>query len=169
MISSKLPKNKNILRRFLDLYGDKEEKIKTSNDKKIIAKEVSKEVASELRDVWLLHFGSYVVYGKENMEQVEENESIKMVIRQDNIEAKILKLYQDYKKLESESKVKGKCETVGFKKREGVFEELLDTPLDISKKNAADKLKDSPTMDWKEDWQNLMKRDLKLLRIFSMR
>ena len=28
---------------------------------KIIAKEVSKEVASELRDVWLLHFGSYVV------------------------------------------------------------------------------------------------------------
>ena len=47
------------------------------------------------------------------MDQVEENESIKMVIRQDNIEAKILKLYQDYKKLESESKVKGMYETAG--------------------------------------------------------
>ena len=35
----------------------------------------------------------------DNMEQVEENESIKMVIRQDNIEAKILKLYQDCKKI----------------------------------------------------------------------
>ena len=85
------------------------------------------------------------------MDQVEENESIRMVIRQDNIEAKVLTLYQDYKKLESESKVKGKCETAGYKKREGMFEELLDIPLYISKKNAADKLKESPTMDWKED------------------
>ena len=33
LISSKLPKNKNILRRFLDLYGEKEERIRTSNDK----------------------------------------------------------------------------------------------------------------------------------------
>ena len=160
--SSKLPKNKHILRRFLDLFGGKAANIKRDNEKKYLAMEVSKEVAAELRDVWSLHFGFFVVHGKEAVDQVKEDENLKMVIRQDNIEAKIAKLYQDYNKLKIESRKAGRCESANFKKKEKAFEDHLDTPMDISKKNAEEILKDSPIMNWREDWehlQNQVKRD----------
>ena len=145
--SSKLPKNKHILRRFLEKYEENADKVKRDNDKKHIAREASMEVASELRDVWGLHFGLHVVYGKDTLEEVKENEQIKMVIRQDNIETKIVKLYQDYNKLKIESRKAGRSETASFKEKEKGFKDLLDTPMDISKKNAEEKLKDSPTMN----------------------
>ena len=119
------------------------------------AKVVSGMVAQEVGEVWTLYFGVYVTHGKNSYNDIEENEGAKIVIRQDNIEAKILKLYQDYRKLEQESKRPARCGTDSFKAKEEAFSDRLDTPMDIAKKNAEEKLRESPIMNWREDWQHL--------------
>ena len=153
--SSKLPKTKHVLRRLLELYGEKIKYIKKSNELKVAAGEASKQVAVELRDVWGLHFGVSVVFGKDNLGEVKEDESKKIIIRREHIEEKILKVYKEYKKLESESKRPARCESESFKKNESLFKEVLDTPFNISKKDAERRLKDSHILDWREDWQHL--------------
>ena len=100
----KLPKNKHVLKRFIEVYDDK---VKDANamrpkDKRSVAKEASKVISEELKEVWSLHFGIFVVYGKMAMED-EEDPTVKIVMRQDNIETKILKLYHDYRKFEYEN------------------------------------------------------------------
>ena len=151
----KLPKNRHVLWRFLELYEEKAENAKQAAEKAIAAKVVSVVVAQEVREVWTLHFGVYVTHGKNSYNDIEDNEGAKIVIRQDNIEAKILKLYHDYSKLEQESKRPARCGTASFKAKEEAFSDRLDTPMDIAKENAEEKLRESPIMDWREDWQHL--------------
>ena len=160
MPTAKLPKNMHLLRRFIDLFMEKEPKSKEEKGK--VSKVVSKIVAEELKNVWELHFGIYVVSGKKSVED-EENDEAKMIIQQYHIANKILKLYQDYKNLEKESNRPGRCETASFKAKEEAFKDLLDTPTNITKADAMEKLKVSPILQWKEDWehlQNQLQRDL---------
>ena len=82
----KLPKNKHVLKRFIEVYDDK---VKDANamrpkDKCAVAKEASKVISEELKEVWSLHFGIFAVYGKMTIED-EEDPTVMIVIRQDNI------------------------------------------------------------------------------------
>ena len=67
--AKKLPKNKHVLKRFIEVYDDK---VKDANamrpkDKCAVAKEASKVISEELKEVWSLHFGIFVVYGRWKM------------------------------------------------------------------------------------------------------
>ena len=59
-----------------------------------MAKDVSEIVAGELKDIWELHFGINVVSGNKFFDD-EEDDTAKMVIRQDNVAAKISNLFSD--------------------------------------------------------------------------
>ena len=144
MPTGKLPKNMHVLSRFITLFIEKDPKSKEEKGK--VAKLVSNLVAEELKNVWELHFGIYVVSGKKSIDD-KENDDAKMVIKQYNIAGKILKLYHDYKNLEKESKRPSRCETVSFKAKEEAFKDLLDTPTNISKTDAMEKLKASHILD----------------------
>ena len=153
----KLPKNKHVLKRFIEVYDDK---VKDANamrpkDKCAVAKEASKVISEELKEVWSLHFGIFVVYGKMTMED-EEDPTVMIVIRQDNIETKILKLYHDYRKFEYENHRMDRPKSDKTKNKEDSFKcDILDSPLDTSVKNCKDILKASVILDWQKIWKYL--------------
>ena len=152
----KLPKNKHVLKRFLEIYKIDVEGVEDTGLKQRVAKEVSVKVAQEVTEIWKLHFGMYVVYGKLTMEQDDVDETAKIVIRQDHVEAKVLKLYQDYRKLEICSQRTDRAKSAQFKAKEEKFKsDVLDATLDLSKRDAQILLRDSPILDWQEDWQHL--------------
>ena len=79
VLAAKLPVKK-LPKRFIEVYDDK---VKDANamrpkDKCAVAKEASKVISEELKEVWSLHFGIFVVYGKMAMED-EEDPTVKIV------------------------------------------------------------------------------------------
>ena len=76
----------------------------------------------------------------------EEDPTVKIVMRQDNIETKILKLYHDYQKFEYENHTMDRPKSDKTKNKEDSFKcDILDSPLDTLVKNCKDILK--------ADWQ----------------
>ena len=63
-----------ILKRFLNIYGSLPKN--STSDKTKAATEASKQTAEELKEAWKLHFGIYMVYGKDTFKDVEENEKL---------------------------------------------------------------------------------------------
>ena len=67
----------------------------------------------------------------------------------------ILDLYNNWKKLEIDSKREDRSSKEFFKKKTESFVDSLETPVDISKKDAKEKMMKSGIIDWAEDWEHL--------------
>ena len=67
----------------------------------------------------------------------------------------ILDLYNNWKKLEIDSKREDRSSKESFKWKTESFVDSLETPVDISKKDAKEKMMKSGIIDWAEDWEHL--------------
>ena len=143
---SKLPTTEAVLARFLVQLENKG------------SREVSAAAATtrdELKDVWLHHFSSKLVHGKELGIEDKEDERSKMIKQDRFIDVKISGVWKDWKKVELESRRPERSSTVSFLKKEEEFKKLLKKPFDISKVAAEDIIKDSGIKDWKEEIEYL--------------
>ena len=141
---ARLPKAKSVLSRFLDA-------LHTKNDPNLCAK----EAACEVKRVWEHHFSTKVIFGRDNVDD-EEDSKRKMIIHDQNIKDKILKIWKEWKDLERTSKRSDRASTQKFKEKEAKFvSDVLDMPLQILKGDYQNVLEKSGIRAWKEDLDHL--------------
>lgn len=121
---SKLPKNSQVLARFLAILEKCGEK-----------KRAAKQCAEDIRIVWKHHFGLRLVYGKD-IDSDTESEGMKLVVRKEKIEDKILQLFKTWTEYENTSKRKERSNTASFTQKEKTFiDDVLDMPMNIAKRD----------------------------------
>ena len=119
----------------------------------------SKEAAAltrvELKAVWLHHFSIKLVHGRELGIEEEDDEKSKIIKQDRFIDNKIIKVWNDWRKLELESRRPDRASSANFLKKEDGFKEFLKKPFDISKVAAEEIIKTSGIKDWKEEAEHL--------------
>ena len=140
---SKLPKSGPVLARLLALLEDHS------------LTESGKIVSKEVKAVWLKHFGTKQILGKEYGKEAEEgtNENLKMIVRDDHLAKKVVDLYRNWKGLEKESRRPDRSITTNHQKKVKQMKSDLDLPFDVRKIDAEDTVQKSGMLDWREEVQ----------------
>ena len=125
----KLPKTGPLLGRILSLTESKS------------LTDAIKEVLSELKSVWLHHFGPKWINGEEG----------KIIMRDDYIIMKLRALYGGWRKLETESRKPDRAAGKSFLAKQQALIMQLDMPFDIRSRDCEAVMEKSGVKEWKED------------------
>ena len=148
----KLPKNRDILARFLHVHDIYEGGYSAYKEK-----QAAMQVTQEICEVWQFHFGNRLVYGKDSKEAETTNESLKIVIRKDHVETKIVKLFKLWTELERVNRREDRNKKDSFLQKVKNMTDSLDEPMNISKVYLTEEILryNSGINDWKEDSDHL--------------
>ena len=96
-------------------------------------------------------FASRLIRGRDLGIEEDEDER-KKIIKQDRfIDEKIKGVWQNWRKVEQDSRRPARSSTKKFMRRKEEFEKLLKTPFNISKIGAEEVIRNSGIKDWKEE------------------
>ena len=118
-------------------------------------KEAAAVTRTEVKKVWLYHFGSRLVEGREIGLEEEGQESKKIVRTDRHIDDLIKSLHRDWVKLEKESRRSARANKDNFKNKEAGFMKSMLKPFNIAKLKVEEIMKESGIIDWVEEYQYL--------------
>ena len=147
--SSHLPKNENVLLCMFQFLVEDEERQQHSNPLTVATKASilrSAELTTPvIKTVWEHHFSDILINQKDT----------KIIVDDRKIIDKLVKLFEELKTIDQESRRAERKDTEKVIKRRQTFKEKLKVPFDICLKAAEDKIKMSGIVNWREDVEHL--------------
>ena len=147
--SSHLPKNENVLLCMFQFLVEDEERQHHSNPLTVATKASiirSAELTTPvIKTVWEHHFSDVLINNKQK----------KIIVDDRKIIDKLVKLFEELKTIDKESRWAERKDTENVIKRRQTFKDKLKVPFDICLKAAEDKIKISGIANWKEDVEHL--------------
>ena len=147
--SSHLPKNENVLLCMFQFLVEDEERQHHSNPLTVATKASiirSAELTTPvIKTVWEHHFSDVLINNKQK----------KIIVDDRKIIDKLVKLFEELKTIDKESRWAERKDTENVIKRRQTFKDKLKVPFDICLKAAEDKIKMSGIANWKEDVEHL--------------
>ena len=134
LTQAKLPKNGPVLARLIS-------KITEKKPSKYHVTDATREMVSEIKEVWSIHFPTALIFGDGGGEMIKSDRKIAEKLRN---------LYREWNQLEIDSRT-SKSNQKGFLEKKKNFVEKMDMPLDIRLQNYKEILKSSGILDWEED------------------
>ena len=117
-------------------------------------KESATCVTQEIKCVWQHHFGLRLIMRKGDVEDTED-ETVKMIRKDQDINEKIIVLYKKWRNLEMASRRADRSASISFKMKLKLLKKELEMPFSICKQSAEDIIKGSGIIDWQEETEYL--------------
>ena len=118
-------------------------------------KEAAADTRTEVKKIWLHHFGVRLMEGKELGFEEEGDEKKKIVRTDRHIDDLISAIYKEWEKLEKESRRPARSSGDKFKEKEVKFKNNMLKPFNIAKAKAEQIIEESGIIDWVEECQHL--------------
>ena len=142
---NKLPKIKAVLARIL-AQSD-------ADTGKHRVEDAIQKVIVEIKDIWTLHFHPQWIWSHRHSSGDRDTETI--ISRDCYIASLLHDIYKEWLLLESDSRRPIRNNKKWFLEKEKNFEEKIDLPLDIRKRDYEQIMRTSGILEWKEDFAYL--------------